>query len=250
MLDCPPPFREQMLAFIEVDSNESSHGLHVVEDFLISGVACSLRSCRQHNNKFTLESRSNNKFTKEKAVLIVMNALKTLDRIVEKLEEWLLAFGTIALTLLLLMNVFLRTFFSRSIVMAEEVSRIIVIGITFIGLSYVARHGSHIRMDVIYDMINKKYRKILATIIPLVTSVTLYYLANVAFRYTRAIKLSNRVTASLQIPVHYITALVVIGLILSGTQYARIFYLNLKNIRNDEEDFIGTYRKASKELSD
>lgn len=172
-----------------------------------------------------------------------MGILKQLDRIMIKFEEVLLATGTIALTGLLLTNVFLRTFFSRSIVMAEEISRIVVLAITFIGLSYVARHGNHIRMDVVYNLVSKKYRKFLAMFISLITSATLYYLAYVAYLYMMTIKLSNRVTASLQIPVHYITALVVIGFITAGTQYARIFFLNLKNIGNDEDDLVGTYHK-------
>lgn len=179
-----------------------------------------------------------------------MDALRTLDRLLERLEEWLLAFGIIILTVLLLMNVFLRTFFSRSIVITEEVSRIIVFAITFIGLSYVARHGTHIRMDVFYDMLNKKCRKVVATIVALVTSATLYYLAYVSIRYMNAIRLTKRVTASLQIPVYYIAAIVAVGFLASGTQYARIFFLNLKNMGNDEEDLVGTYHKASKAVSE
>lgn len=79
--------------------------------------------------------------------------------------------------------------------------------------------------------------------IAITTSATLYYLAYVAFLYMKTIQLSNRVTAALQIPVHFITALVVIGFFAAATQYARIFFLNLKNIGNDEDDLVGTYHK-------
>ncbi len=168
-----------------------------------------------------------------------MSLLKWIDYLLEKIEELVLALGIISMSVLLLINVFLRTFFSRSIVMAEEVGQILLIAITFIGLSYVARHGRHIRMSVVYDFIGTKYRKVLAIIIPLVTGMTLYYLSYVAFRYMWAIKLSNRVTSSLKIPVHWITVLVVIGLFTSGTQFIRISYLNIRN--KGEKDLIGTY---------
>ena len=172
-----------------------------------------------------------------------MSLLRRFDYLLEKTEEILLAFGTIVLSVILLINVFLRFFFSRSIVMAEEVGQILILGITFLGLSHVARHGRHIRMSVVYDVIDKKYRKVLAIIIPLVTSITLYYLSYIAFRYTLAIKISNRVTSSLHIPVHFVTAMVAIGLFTAGSQFIRISYLNIKNIKNkEEEDLIGTYR--------
>lgn len=175
---------------------------------------------------------------------MVIGFLRKVDKIVEKLEEWLLAFGTIILTSLLLMNVILRTFFSKSIVMAEEVSRIVVLAITFNGLSYVARKGTHIRMDVIYNLLGKKFRKVTALFIGVVTSATLYYLAYVAYIYMGTIRLSNRVTASLQIPVHYITALVFLGFLTSGTQYARIAVQNLISMnKDDEEDFVGAHKK-------
>lgn len=164
---------------------------------------------------------------------------KRIDKLMEKTEEIILAFGIIALSILLLINVFLRFFFSRSIVMAEEVGQVLLLGITFLGLSYVARHGRHIRMSVIYDLLSSRYRKILAVIIPLVTSMTLYYMSFLAYRYVIVIKLANRVTSSLQIPVYMVNLLVVIGLITAATQFLRISYLNVTN--KGEKDLIGAY---------
>ena len=168
-----------------------------------------------------------------------MSLLKRMDHLFEKAEEILLAFGIIALSVLLLINVFLRFFFSRSIVMAEEVGQIILLAITFLGLSYVARHGRHIRMSVVYDVVSNKFRKILAVIISLVTSITLYYLSYVAFRYVAAIKLANRVTSSLNIPVYMINLVVAIGLFTAATQFLRIFYLNIRNMNG--KDLVGSY---------
>jgi TRAP-type C4-dicarboxylate transport system permease small subunit len=94
-------------------------------------------------------------------------------------------------------------------------------------------------MSVVYDLLSSRYRKILAVIIPLVTSMTLYYLSFLAFRYVTVIKLANRVTSSLQIPVYMVNLLVVIGLFTAATQFLRICYLNVTN--KGEKDLIGTY---------
>lgn len=172
-----------------------------------------------------------------------MSLLRWVDFLWEKAEELLLAFGIIALSILLLINVFLRTFFSRSIVMAEEVGQIIILAITFLGLSYVARHGRHIRMSVLYDLAKDKYRRTLAILIPFVTSMTLFYLSHVAFRYMSAIKIAKRVTSSLQIPVQYITLVVAIGLFTAATQFLRIFFLNLRS--KEKKALVGTYEQKN-----
>lgn len=169
-----------------------------------------------------------------------MSLFRVIDHLWEKAEELLLAFGTIGLSTLLLINVFLRFFFSKSIVMAEEVGQIIILSVTFLGLSYVARHGRHIRMSVIYDLVGARYRKILAIFIPLVTSMTLFYLSYIAFRYVGVIKLAHRVTSSLQIPVYRINLVVAVGLLTAGIQFLRIFFLNVGG--KEGEDLVGTYR--------
>lgn len=170
-----------------------------------------------------------------------MTFFRRIDRLWERAEELLLAFGTIGLSGLLLINVFLRFFFSKSIVMAEEVGQIIVLSVTYFGLSYVARYGRHIRMSVIYDLIGARYRKILAIFIPLVTSFTLFYLSYIAFRYVGVIRTAQRVTSSLQIPVYRINLVVAIGLLTAAAQFFRIFLLNVSSW--GEEDFVGLHRQ-------
>jgi C4-dicarboxylate transporter, DctQ subunit len=42
---------------------------------------------------------------------------------------------------------------------SEELNSILIILITFAGISYAARHGRHIRMSAIYDALPPKGRK-------------------------------------------------------------------------------------------
>ncbi|GAB1400150.1 hypothetical protein MASR1M66_16040 [Aminivibrio sp.] len=98
-----------------------------------------------------------------------MGVLKKIDRMMIKFEEILLATGTIALTGLLLLNV-LPDFFSEALSW-RKVSRIVVLAITFIRLSYVACIKSH-KDGRNLQLFSKKYRKILAVFISFITGAS------------------------------------------------------------------------------
>ncbi len=172
-----------------------------------------------------------------------MKLLRFLDRLMAKAEEFLLASAILLMSLLLIANVLMRITIGSSITCAEELGQILLTVATFIGISYVARHGKHIRMSVFYDMAGPGPRKVLATLVSLVTSLTLYWLTWIAYNYMTAIKMSHRVTPALGIPVWLVTGVVVFGFFSAATQYAHIFYLNLAA----KESYLGTYPGAEDE---
>ena len=169
-----------------------------------------------------------------------MKWLKLLDRLMSKIEEYALAWGIILMAVLLILNVLLRFFWGKSITFSEEVGQILLTVVTFIGLSYVARHGKHIRMSVLYDYASLRLRKFLACLISLVTGLTLFWLSWIAFKYMLAVKASNRITPALSIPVYLVTGVVVLGFLSAAVQYAHIFYLNATS----RESYLGTYPGA------
>ena len=61
-------------------------------------------------------------------------------RVVNSIEVVILSLGTLALAVLLIANVIARKFF-RCIYWAEEVSTLLVLFVTFVGVSYAARKG-------------------------------------------------------------------------------------------------------------
>lgn len=99
-----------------------------------------------------------------------------LDKLMEKIEELVLIYGTIAMALLLIINVILRTFFASSLTFAEEVSQVLLMAVTFIGMSYASRHGKHIRISALHEYSNQNLRKALAVVISLITALTLFWL--------------------------------------------------------------------------
>jgi TRAP-type C4-dicarboxylate transport system permease small subunit len=148
------------------------------------------------------------------------------DRLVYQIEEKAIAFSVIFLAVVLIGNVTLRQFDS-SIASTEELSQFAMFFITFLGTSYAARSGMHIRMSMLSDALKGKPRKILAIIVSLGTAIVMFYVAYLSYRYVMKIASLNRVSPILQMPVQYVWIIMPIGMFLTGIQYTLAFFRNL-----------------------
>ena len=99
--------------------------------------------------------------------------------------------------------------------------------ITFLGTSYAARSGMHIRMSMLNDALKGKARKILSTLVALGTAVVMFYVAYLSYKYVMKVASFNRVSPILQWPVQYIWIVMPIGMFLTGIQYTLAFFRNL-----------------------
>jgi TRAP-type C4-dicarboxylate transport system permease small subunit len=80
---------------------------------------------------------------------------KYIGVVVNGVEVSILVFCVASLGILLIANVFARTFF-QSIYFAEEVSMFLVMLTTFTGVSYGVRKARHIRMGAFLDAMPPK----------------------------------------------------------------------------------------------
>jgi len=83
----------------------------------------------------------------------LMERLHQLDAAVERIEGVVLAYGVLLMAAVSIANVFARNLFDHSLTFAEEVSRILTVLITFMGIGYGVRHARHIRMSALYDQL-------------------------------------------------------------------------------------------------
>jgi len=98
-----------------------------------------------------------------------------LSRAVQKVEEVLLSSAILLIAVLTIVNVIFRAF-DRPLAFAEEISQYCIIVVTFVGLSYAASKGRHIRMTAIYDQQSKRWRRISMIAINGSTAVLLFAL--------------------------------------------------------------------------
>jgi len=145
--------------------------------------------------------------------------LGLLDGAIARLESVLLAAGVLLMALNTIANVVGRYVFQSSLFFTEELNRILIIVITFAGISYAARQGRHIRMSAIYDALPGRARKGLMILIALVTAVFMFGLCWYAFQYMLTQMGRGRVLPALQIPVWTTLVIVPIGLFMTGVQF-------------------------------
>lgn len=152
--------------------------------------------------------------------------LGVLDLGIARLESFMLAAGVLLMAANTVANVIGRVFF-ESLYFSEELNRILIILITFAGISYAARHGRHIRMSAIYDTLPPRPRKALTIVIALVTAVFMLGLAWYSLQFLLTTMSRGRVLPALQIPVWITLLWVPLGFLLTGIQYLLTAVKNL-----------------------
>ena len=129
----------------------------------------------------------------------------------------LMAFATIA-------NVVARNVFNHSFAAVEELNQFLIVVVCFVGLSYAASQGRHIRMTALYDQLGRRARKALMILVSATTAGLLFVLAWFAFRYAWGV---DRVSPVLGVPVYLVYLSAPLGLALGGVQYALTLWKNL-----------------------
>jgi len=157
----------------------------------------------------------------------VMRVLATLDRGVEAVERWVLAGGVLGMAAVSIANVFARNVLGHSLTFAAEVSQLLVVLVTFLGIGYGVRHARHIRMAAIYDQLTGRWRKGLMVLICLGTAALLFILAALAAGYVTDLAGRGRVTAALRLPLYWVYVWVPVGFVLGGLQYLLAAVRNL-----------------------
>jgi TRAP-type C4-dicarboxylate transport system permease small subunit len=145
--------------------------------------------------------------------------------VVNSLEVSILVICVAALAVLLIANVFARTFFS-SIYFAEEISRFLVMLITFTGVSYGVRKARHIRMGAFLDAMPPKMEKTFIMIICLISAVVMGIMCIASWEYLTNAMAKGHMTPALRVPKWTFYVIMPIGFGLAAIQYFRTIIKN------------------------
>lgn len=144
---------------------------------------------------------------------------KKLFLAVRAVEEAVLSTSILVIAGLTILNVFTRSLAGVSLAFTEEVSQFLIILVTFVGLSYAAGKGRHIRMTALYDLLPLAGRRWLMIFISATTAVLLLILCGYSIRYAHTLKALGTVSPALQVPFYLVYASAPLGLGLAGLQY-------------------------------
>lgn len=147
---------------------------------------------------------------------------------IRRIEEILLSWGVLSMAAVTIGNVLSRKFLNHSWSFAEEVSQFILVMVTFMGISYAARKGRHIRMTALFEMMGTRLQKAAILFVSLTTMLVLFYLSYHSLLYVLKIKAYGRVTPALCFPFYLALVWVPAGLFLGGVQYGLAVIKNMK----------------------
>lgn len=150
-----------------------------------------------------------------------------IDNIIARIEAIMLAVGVLLMAGNTIANVVGRFVFQSSLFFSEELNRVLIILITFAGISYAARQGRHIRMSAIFDTLPGPARKALMIIIAAITATFMFGLCWYSIGYIETQAGRGRVLPSLQIPVWWTLLWVPVGFFLTGAQYVLTVVKNI-----------------------
>ena len=150
---------------------------------------------------------------------------KYIGAVVNGVEVSILVVCVASLGILLIANVFARTFF-QSIYFAEEVSMFLVMLTTFTGVSYGVRKARHIRMGAFLDAMPPKMEKIFIIVISLISAIVMAIMTWASYEYLANAMSKGHMTPALRVPKWTFYVIIPIGFGLACIQYIRTIIKN------------------------
>jgi TRAP-type C4-dicarboxylate transport system permease small subunit len=135
--------------------------------------------------------------------------MKRLEQVFHAVNRWMLIGMLAVMSVIIFCNVVLRYTTNESIEWAEEVSRHLMIWVTFIGAGPVLRYGGHIAVENMQDALPKSVARLLRAIIALLIGGMLVFLFWYGLEYMD--RTQYQLTPSTQISFAYVYAGLPIG---------------------------------------
>lgn len=108
-------------------------------------------------------------------------------------ERFVLVAGISAMAIVSVANVISRNTLGSSLQFAADVTQLLLVMVTFMGIGIGARSARHIRVSAIHDLLPQPAQKVLLIIVSFGTSALLFLLADYGWDYAQAVQRSCRV---------------------------------------------------------
>lgn len=106
----------------------------------------------------------------------------------------------LAAVLLNFVNVAMRYLFLRPIIWAEEVMQFATIWMVLLGAAVVTWQGTHLKMEVLYDLSPARARQAISLLIAVVTLLLSLFIIYQAFQMIEALQRNNQHSVAARIP--------------------------------------------------
>lgn len=152
--------------------------------------------------------------------------MKTFERAFVAINRWILILLLAAMSVIVFTNVVMRYTTHESLEWAEEVSRHMMIWLTFMGAGLVLRYGGHIAVENLQDALPRRGGVVMRAVVAVLLLAFFGFMVWYGWLYMQ--RTLFQLTAVTQIPFAYIYAAMPIGgilLIVHGAFIARRYVL-------------------------
>ncbi|WP_423821554.1 TRAP transporter small permease [Salinisphaera sp. SPP-AMP-43] len=160
---------------------------------------------------------------------MVLRALNAIDQALGWIERVIVAGSVLVMAALMSAHVVGNLLFDHGIPGTYEVTEMLIVVITFVGVGYAARCARHISMSALYDQLHGRARKTLLIIICAGTGALMFYFAYKSAQYDLVLRERGRTSSSLHIPMWTVNLALPIGFTLAGVQYLLTIARNLSS---------------------
>lgn len=162
--------------------------------------------------------------------------LAYIDRFTEKIENGIMSFGLLAISAIVFANVIARYFFGYSFAWSEELSRYIIVWVTFFGISSCARYDGHDSVDLLPNLLKGTAKRIQQIMVCLLSICLSIYMTFISVQFTLTQFEGGNTSISIAIPIWVIYLSTCIGFFLMSYVYVRKLAGMLKKTggRNNE----------------
>lgn len=140
-----------------------------------------------------------------------MKVLKWID---EHFEEALISVIICVISVLMMAQIILRTFFNASLSFSDEACRYLFIWAAGLGISYATKKEAHLRMDILPNLF-KKLEKPLIVVCDIALIVFAVYLMRPGLNVLSQLAATGQRAASTHVPMYVVYASMWVGLALS-----------------------------------
>jgi C4-dicarboxylate transporter DctQ subunit len=154
---------------------------------------------------------------------------KKVDQAIYSGEKVLLGLGLLGSMILLFINVSYRDLLQGSFDWVEELIRYVMVWISFIGASVCVRTNAHVIMDVIFERLELKNKKIIFLIICITCCISSVFLAVIGINHTRFVYGTGQISVALNIEMFWVYLAYPIGFFLMAKDFLQLFIVNLKD---------------------
>lgn len=143
-------------------------------------------------------------------------ALISLDKVLYAVEDKITIFCFAGMTLAVLYGIVMRFVLHVPNQYGEEISRYLMILGVFLGLGAVERKNSHMKVDLLINVLPQKVANVVGLISRIITLVAYVWFVQIAFRYVERIYNFGQLSTCLKVPMYIVYSFVLVGFILGA----------------------------------